>query len=168
MSNPAINELSPQVFDTPGVYNWVVPYGVTSVRVTGYGGGGGAGGSDSGGVYVGGKGGDAEMAASVPVKVTPYEVLTVKVGAGGAGGAEDAAGSNGGVTQIETANLNAIFYVQGGGAGGAATSAANGAPGANNSTDDSGSQVAYGRGAPVPAKSAAGAAGLGGYLSIEW
>ena len=168
MSNPAINEVSPQVFSAPGVFNWVVPYGVTSIRVTGYGGGGGAGGSDSGGVYVGGKGGDAEMAASVPVAVTPYQVLKVSVGAGGAGGAEDAAGTAGGVTQIEDANNNALFYVNGGGAGGAATAAASGAAGANNATDDAASQVAYGRGAPAPAVSKAGAAGLGGYLSIEW
>lgn len=83
-----------QLFTTPGSTTFTVPAGITEVQVSCYGGGGGGGGeavSDwpgyGGRVWAdGAKGGGGGLVISV-LQVTPGEVLTLVVGAGGAGGA---------------------------------------------------------------------------------
>ena len=64
--------------------NFVVPEGVTRVRVTLIGGGGGGSGTyQSAGGQGGGGGTTAEMVVGFPVKVTPGATIPVTVGAGG-------------------------------------------------------------------------------------
>lgn len=82
-----------QTYSTPGVYQFVVPAGITLVQVTCSGSGGGGG----GGAYhrfslvsmvrfvSGGHAGRGGLAISV-IDVTPGEVLTITVPSGGAGG----------------------------------------------------------------------------------
>jgi hypothetical protein len=85
---------------------FTVPLGVTLVRATVVGGGGGGGGSD--GTYAG-AGGGAGGFASGTFAVTPGNVITVTVGAGGSGGyagpggpsgAAGAAGGTGGTSSF--------------------------------------------------------------------
>lgn len=79
------------VYTSAGTYNYTVPSGVTSLRISLWGAGGGGGGGDSQvvGVYrgeaAGGGGGGGEFHAE-EIDVTPGDVLTITVGAGGAGG----------------------------------------------------------------------------------
>jgi len=74
-----------QLWDTPGVYTFTVPVGVTSLSGVLVGAGGGAGGS---GNNVGGAGGGGGCLAWFRgLTVTPGETFEIKVGAGGAGGA---------------------------------------------------------------------------------
>lgn len=80
-------------FTTPGIGSWQVPVGVTEIQVSCYGaGGGGGGGAKSdwpgyGGVNQanGAAGGGGGLVVGV-LSVTPGEVLTYWVGAGGTGG----------------------------------------------------------------------------------
>ena len=75
-----------QVWDTPGTYQFDVPVGVDSVRVTMIG-GGGSGGSSSTSIG-GGGGGAAEWCSAMPVSLSQYgspSSVTVVVGSGGVG-----------------------------------------------------------------------------------
>lgn len=77
-----------QTWNTPGTYQWTVPDGITFllVQVRG-GGGGGGGGYDTSDYYLyGGGGGGGGGANITTLTVTPGQVLTVVVGAGGTGG----------------------------------------------------------------------------------
>lgn len=74
-------------YTSAGAYDFTVPEGVTSVSAVAVGGGGGAAGFPTGTTYKwpgAGGGGGATAWATIPV--TPGEVLTVGVGAGGVGG----------------------------------------------------------------------------------
>jgi LruC domain-containing protein len=82
-------------FTTVGTHTWVVPAGVTSVKVWVVGGGGGAGGGWSP-LNSGGGGGGGGYAHHAAFAVTPGASLSVVVGAGGGGGGAEVAGSNGG------------------------------------------------------------------------
>jgi len=72
-----------KVYSTPGTYQWKCPPGVTSVTVEclGGGGGGGRGGITSGAGGDGGGGG--AYSKKLNIAVTPGELYTVEVGAGG-------------------------------------------------------------------------------------
>lgn len=80
-----------EAYTTAGTYSWVVPAGVTSVSAVVVGGGGG--GDTGNGIGWGGliygtgkSGAGAGLAYANNISVTPGEVLTVVVGAGGSGG----------------------------------------------------------------------------------
>jgi hypothetical protein len=77
-----------QSFTTPGEHAFVVPAGVTSLRVTLVGGNGGPGAGDGGGVRADG---GAGATATATIAVTPGETLYVEVA--GNGGTTDADGS---------------------------------------------------------------------------
>lgn len=91
--------LKSQLFDTVGTFAFVVPFTVTTLRVTGMGsggGGGGGGGTNGGSGCSGGGGGGARVATVVLTGLTPGASITVTIPAGGAGGAAGAASTQGG------------------------------------------------------------------------
>jgi hypothetical protein len=71
------------IYDTSGDYEYTVPDGATSVHVRMWGAGGGGG---SGNNWYGGPGGGQGGNVELVVSVTPGDVLTFTVGAGGVGG----------------------------------------------------------------------------------
>ena len=104
---------------TAGMYSWVCPAGVFSVRVTCVGGGGAGG----GGVTYGGGGGGAGGVATSIVNTTPGQAYVIVVGAAGVG----AAGLNG--ANGTSTNFNAGQVIGGGGGGGFANGGAGGTGG---------------------------------------
>ena len=74
-----------QTFSTPGAWSYTVPAGVTlvEVRISGGGGGGGGGGSFSG--PAGGSGGNGQLVIA-EIAVSPGQVLSGTIGAGGGTG----------------------------------------------------------------------------------
>jgi hypothetical protein len=115
--------------------NFVVPNGVSrlKVRLCGGGGGGGGGGGANG---LGGAGGGAGGYAEAIIQVTPGTTIPVTVGAGGTGAPGTGSGGTGGTSSFGT------YLSATGGSGGdsAATYAAGGAPG----TGSGGTMVATG------------------------
>ena len=105
---------SMQVFTSSG--NFVVPNGVTSVRVTAVG-GGGAGGYHS--TMPSGGGGAGAQAVGVVSGLTPGQVIAVTVGAGGAAPSAYDNGNNGGASSFGS------YMTAGGGVGGNGGTAAN-------------------------------------------
>jgi hypothetical protein len=103
-----------QVFNASG--NFIVPNGVTAVRVTTIGGGGGAGYHSS---LPGGGGGAGGSAVGVVENLTPGMVIPVTVGAGGAGLPSPANGNNG-----ATSSFGNFLSGTGGAGGGGGTAAA--------------------------------------------
>lgn len=114
-------------FTTSG--SFTVPANVTTLWCSGCGGGGGGGGSGSiigvtsyASTSGGGGGAQGQWARKVPITVTPGQVLTIAIGAGGAhgiggsGGSGGANGSTGGNTTITGTGVNVTLT---GGAGGA-------------------------------------------------
>ena len=104
-------------FTSPGTTTWTVPPCVTSITVQTWGGGGGGGGSTS---RQGGSGSDWEACsqggggggggfASRTYTVTPGDVYTVVVGAGGAGGIGNNTGSSSVTTNNGQAGGNSTF-----------------------------------------------------------
>lgn len=136
-------------FTSPGSLNWTVPAGVTSITVEAWG-GGGAGGGATGNPAKGGGGAGGQYARKV-FAVTPGNVYTVVVGAGGTGSTGN--GTNGG-----DSTFAATSVVAKGGAGGSVASGANGAAGSGSTTGGVGTVVyAGGNGS-----AGAGATGIGG------
>lgn len=105
---------------TPGVYEITVPAGAKNVLAELWGGGGAGG--PFGNEYFsymhgagGGEGGYIRLAAAV----TPGEVLTVRVGAGGKPQADKTPGSAGGTTDLRRTGSSAVLgHAGGGGSGG--------------------------------------------------
>lgn len=104
-------------FTNPGSTTWTVPPCVTSITVQTWGGGGGGGGSTS---RQGGSGSEWEACsqggggggggfASRTYAVTPGEVYTIVVGAGGAGGIGNNTGSSSVTTNNGQAGGNSTF-----------------------------------------------------------
>lgn len=127
-----------QVFTSPGVHTFTVPAGVTVVQVTYLGAGGGGGGAayhkyfffaaKAGRGAQGGNGGKG----LVSITVTPGQILTITVGAGGAGGISQsitasqssAKGSIGGMGGLSKVEIGAVQYgVAFGGSGGSGATA---------------------------------------------
>ena len=74
-------------YSTPGADSYVVPAGVTKLKVTVVGaGGGGAGAWGNGDTHAGGAGGSGGKIVDQLVDVTPGETLTISVGEGGKAG----------------------------------------------------------------------------------
>lgn len=116
------------IFKTPGIHNFEVPAGVTSIRIrvnAAGGGGGGAGTTDDGYGAGGGEYCDGVFT------VAPADIIHVQVGAGGGGGAGSAtpaAGSNGADSHVYT-DSDTLLRAEGGEAGGEAVTGAVGAGG---------------------------------------
>ena len=116
-----------------------VPTGVSSLRVDAYGGGGGGGGNDSS--FSGGGGGAGAYTAGV-IDVSPGDVLTITVGAGGAAGSSGnpaQAGSPGGSSKILSATNVVVLSANGGRGGQGATATSNGKGGAGGAAGSLGS-----------------------------
>ncbi|MGN6607115.1 MAG: hypothetical protein ACTHMS_08930 [Jatrophihabitans sp.] len=135
----ALPQLRAATFTASG--RFTVPDGVTSLRVQaiGAGGGGGGGGTIGGASRApsahGGAGGGAGLALDQVVPVTPGDVITVSVGAGGVGGGGGAAtsratgnggapGRAGGTTTVRRGAGTVLLAATGGGGG-------HGAPGSS-------------------------------------
>jgi len=110
---------SVQVFNNNG--SFIVPNGVSAVRVTVIG-GGGAGGYHSS--LPGGGGGAGGMAIGIVTNLTPGQEIAVTVGASGAGTPTPAFGNDGG-----TSSFGDYLSASGGSGGGGGTSAAFSMPG---------------------------------------
>jgi hypothetical protein len=119
---------SSALFATVGTHTWTVPAGVSKINYAVTGGGGGQGGKyvTSTGFYGGGGGGGGRLATRNGVDVSPGQVLTITVGAGGAAGADGIDGGAGGVSAI----AGIIANVAGGAGGKKGTASAGGAGGA--------------------------------------
>lgn len=109
-----------RTFTTNGTF--VVPRGVTRVRVEGYGGGGGGGGGTVGSGNStdqwggGGGGGGGAVLTQVILPVIPGTSMPVVIGTGGSGGPANTAGSSGGDTTL-SATLAVFVGAAGGSAG---------------------------------------------------
>ena len=112
MSLTAVDNLTSQLFDTPGSYNWTVPAGVTSISVAGIGGGGGGAQKSAGGSG----GGGGLITYSNSIAVTPGTTCTIVVGSGGATGGTY--GVNGSSTYLLLPGTNVPIVIAQGGAGG--------------------------------------------------
>ena len=107
----------------PGVENWTVPAGVTSINVDLVGAGGGGGGNDSRAGYAGSAGGSV----TGTIAVSPGDVVTIGVGQGGRPGGSGVRGSGGGAGG---ASFNGVAAGgNGGNAGGSGTSGGGGGGG---------------------------------------
>lgn len=149
-----------QKFTASGTFT--VPAGVTTVWLTGVGGGAGGAGSD-GGAFGGGGG---ARAWGVPVTVTPGASYAVTIGAGGSPGPYDGPGGAGGVT-----SFGALLSLSGGGAGGAG-----GSGGGDTDGVTGGGFGGYSR-AAAAGSGGGGSGGIGGnpgyaggsgFLLVEW
>jgi len=131
-----LNNLAPGFSRMTTLYssaNFVVPNGVSRLKVRVCGGGGGGGGGASG---LGGAGGGAGGYTEAVIQVTPGATIPVTVGAGGAGAPGTGLGGTGGTSSFGTY----LSATGGGGGESAATYAAGGAPG----TGSGGTMVAIG------------------------
>lgn len=139
---------------------WTVPPGVTSITVNSWGGGGGGGGGNDGCSAQGtGSGGGGGGFAQSTIAVTPGQVYTLSVGAGGTAGAYDANGTAGGATSFSGNGITPVTATGGGFGTGASgcTTIAGGAGG----TGTSGT-VLFTGGAGSEGISASGITGVGG------
>lgn len=138
------------IYDTPGTYTYVVPFGVTEIQVSACGAGGGGGAENKSNNSGGGGGGGAAI-KECRLKVKSGEKIEITVGAGGKGGeyvttvvetAED--GQDGGDTVFGE------YFTLGGGKGGG---------GAKSTTEGSGSAGAGGIAAKMGVNGGAGGRG---------
>jgi hypothetical protein len=135
--NLADNSFKSKVYNTPGLYTYTIPKGVTTVfiLVVGSGGGGGGGftrtaGSAGGG---GGGGGTAALSRVIIPRIFLPDTLTVSVASGGKGGAPGTAGSAGSPSHVRfnpilnpTSYNSFVITASGGGLAGGGTSVAGG------------------------------------------
>lgn len=144
--------ISPSVvageFVTKTSGSWTVPAGVTSISFMIIGGGGGGGGFISTSRGGGGGGGSAYRNN---VTVSPGQVISFTIGAGGSGGSSGSSGTNGTASSCLSATA---------GGGNAATSTSGGAGGAPGGTRDGGG--AGGQGGTGSSSGGGGGGGAGG------
>ncbi len=114
-----------EVFDSPGVFNFIVPAGVTSLTVEAWGSGGGGGGAtsllfaDTTLRSFSGAGGGGGAYARSTVAVVPGQTYTVTVAAGGMGGGGGFDVDDGANGAASSFSGHGILVDAGGGAGGA-------------------------------------------------
>lgn len=142
------------VFTTPGTFTFTVPPGTTSISAVCIGGGGG-GGNDTNPDEAGSGGGGGALAYQTSIAVTPFENLTVVVGAGGG------ADNDGGDSYIQRGGTNLVRA----GGGGGGQSPDNGNAGGTGGTVISGTGGAGGNGGATADGNTqgAGGGGAGGY-----
>jgi Phage tail-collar fibre protein/Protein of unknown function (DUF2793) len=111
----AVFKRTRQAITTVGTTNWVVPTGVTTVRTGGWGGAGGGGFGAAGSPGGAAAGGGAGAYCEKTFEVTPGQIITFVIGAGGAAGISGTPGQAGGNTTITYAG---VTITAGGGQGG--------------------------------------------------
>lgn len=116
-------------YPTPGSYTFVVPAGVSKLKVGLIGGGGGGGAGSSG--AAGGNGGYSAYVTTY-FDVTPGTSYAVNVAAGGAGGNTPSASGLGGQSSTFSGAAGSATAGGGGGAGGAGIAAGGGFAGSSN------------------------------------
>lgn len=140
-----------QLYNIAGTYTFTVPAGITQLYITasGSGGGGGSGSGSNGG---GGSAGAAIFKALYTV--TPGDILTIVVGAGGLGGTSGLGGNNGNATTITALSLSLLGGVGGlvgisgpGNGGDARPGGSAGTTGTSTTAGSGGANVAGGIGA---------------------
>jgi hypothetical protein len=134
---------------------WTAPAGVTAVKAECWGGGagGGSGESSSSRSDGGGGGGSGEYAQEPSLAVTPGDVYTFTVGAGGAGGSVVTAGGT------TTFPGDSVSVVANGAPSGNFVSPGTGGTGSANSIHFNGGNGGNGSGSTVPSDSAGGGGG---------
>lgn len=147
-------------FTSPGVSNWTVPAGVTSISVLAVGGGGGGGSVTSSTFSSGGGGAGGTLAYANNVAVTPGETLQVLVGSGGSAASRNGNAGGGGITRLRRGG---VTLCQASGGGGAAS----GQPGyASSSYVGTAGYAGGGGGGPGRAQRGGGGGGAGGYSGV--
>ncbi len=161
ISAPGVISFSQSVQFAPGEAQWVVPTGVTVLRVKAWGGAGGSGSASTTNHSAGG--GGAGGFAQSEITVTPGEVLTVRVGTGGAGASgvyntdRGRGGAGGGYSGVFRTSTPLLIAGAGGGGGGGGSSSgganggAGGGPAGKNGEYKSSCTNAYGRGGTLVA-----------------
>ena len=155
-------------FTSSGTF--VVPEGITTIKISAQAGGGGGGGGSSEGTneYRAGSGGGGGGYSVATVSVTPGNRLTVTVGSGGAGGAIDNAGKAGGASSVKR-SFSTLVTASGGGkgyeggvvsvtSGGVTTNSGGGVGGTGTTSNGSNG----GQGKSSPGAGGAGGSGNGG------
>jgi len=148
-----------QAFTSSG--SFTVPAGVTKIYISGCGGGGGGGGAggststpnSAGG---GGGGGSGQAIIQVPYVVTPGQVISVTIAAGGTAGAGAASGGTGGNAGNGGSTVVGALVTLAGGSGG--TGGGNASPPSGGNGGSGYPQGSYGGDGPAPY----GGAGAGG------
>lgn len=150
---------------TPGTYNWVVPFGVTSICAVAVGGGGGGRQASNLATSYGSGGGGGALRARNGIPVTPGQTLTIVVGAGGTVGVS-ANGGTGGASSVSGSGFTTM--TANGGQGGLNTGAnasggtSTGSPGTSGFSGNGGTG---GAGSTTLAQPGGGG-GAGGYSSV--
>lgn len=166
-------------YGTPGTYSWTVPNGVTSVAATIVGAGGGGGGQffDGSVGSGGGGGGSGGYYANQIISVTPGQVISIVVGAGGNGSGYNsvARGDSGGSSSFGATTATGgqggtcAFYPPGqGGVGGSpnGVAGANGGFGSFSGGAGGNNITGYGKGGNGGGNSAGGK-GANGFVQVR-
>lgn len=103
------------VYATPGTTNWTVPAGIFKIRARVWGAGGGGGALIAGATSGSGAGGNGGGYAEGVYSVTPGQILSIIVGAGGAKGTSAGFGTNG--QAGGTSSVGSLLSATGGGGG---------------------------------------------------
>jgi hypothetical protein len=139
---------------------WTVPAGVTKISILCIAGGGGGSGIQQSGGYSGGAGAGGTLGYANNISVTPGEVLTATVGAGGTAGVRNSSGGGaGGLSKLVNSGATTLCSANGGGG-----AASGGAGGLASSTYTGTSGYAGGSGgAGLRFSRGGGGGGAGGY-----
>jgi uncharacterized coiled-coil protein SlyX len=163
-----VSSYGKQVWTTPGTYSFTVPNGISTVYLTGCGGGGGTSINGIAGRAGGGAGATALFQA---VSVTPGQVISVTVGSGGSAATTCLYS---GVPSGGTTSFGSILSLPGGGGGRCSNGGQgiyNGLAGGAGGTDAFGSMGGISVGAGGLGNGAYGSGsnnGFGGFLMVEW
>ncbi|SDG19249.1 phage tail protein [Sulfitobacter delicatus] len=149
-----------QEFTEPGTYSFIVPAGVTSISAVTVGGGGSGAAAEQNWPNGGGGGGGGALAFENDITVTPGEVLTVEVGAGGATAVMQQ-GIAGQETRLKRGGAT-LVGASGGGAGARGSGGSSGAGGAGGSGGAVLSGTGFSGGNGGDGKVGAGSEGAGG------
>lgn len=161
----------PRLYNTVGTFSWTVPSGVTAVKMTGWGsGGGGRGGVGLGRGGQGGGSGERRVISSQAV--TPGDVWTITITAGGNGSTYNTNdGTSGGDTTLKNPANTTIILAKGGlkptdantpGAGGSGGTGGTGTNGVTGGTSVNSSGSDGAAGGTAPGGGAGGAGGVAG------
>lgn len=153
------NQGQQEYISASGAFSFTVPAGVTQVSAVAIGGGGGGSGGEAARNEGMGGGGGGGLAYGT-FAVTPGEVLTVNVGAGGTSTSAAAGGAGGASTILRGATT---LLSAGGGGGGPFRATTGGAGGTSTGTARQGGGTGGGGGAVTLNDAGGGGGGAGGY-----